>query len=312
MSKRTVFTTLTPLPTGISRETVMQTLQDHLEMIDLNPLVEERHPIKCPANATAEEYNCTWYQLTDKINYLPGGLYTGKVSYNVSFHNLPIGLQTHCYAPMGLDIKGKWTLGGTLPGEPRQAVELGLGAPKEGLWLREDVDMRCNMLMTGFVKKTLKKAHAKLVDRLVEKAHALETNAYNEALRRASLPASPGSQGSSRFQSSPELGYARSHNSVSSYRTERLSHQTQPSERLSYQTQPTERSSYQTKPTEQFSYQSKVPPGFQDRDLGYQKANAYHQIEMPAGQDEPAELYARDPAMPSPLKSKRSFAYEME
>lgn len=103
----------------------------------------------------------------------------GKVTYSACFHDLTMGLQTHVFAPMGLDIKNKWTLGGNLPGEPREAVELGLGVPKAGLWLREDVDMRCNMLMTGFVRKTLKKAHATLVGRLVEKSHILETEAEN-------------------------------------------------------------------------------------------------------------------------------------
>ncbi len=179
MSKRTVFTTLTSLPVGISRETVLETLHSHVEMIDLNPLVEERHPIKAPAKATPEEFHCIWYSLTDKVSYLPGGLMTGKVTYSACFHDLSNGLQTHCYAPMGLDIKGKWTLGGTLPHEPKEAVEMGLGAPKNGLWLREDVDMRCNILMTSFVKKTLKKAHATLVDRLVEKSHLLEADIHN-------------------------------------------------------------------------------------------------------------------------------------
>ena len=148
-------------------------------MIDLNPLVEERHPIKAPPKATPEEFHCIWYSMTDKIQYLPGGLYSGNVTYSACFHDLLNGLQTHCYAPMGLDIKGKWTLGGTLPHEPREAVEMGLGAPKQGLWLREDVDMKCNIIMTSFVKKTLKKAHATLVERLVEKSHLLETEAHN-------------------------------------------------------------------------------------------------------------------------------------
>ena len=148
-------------------------------MIDLNPLVIERHPIKPPSNASHEEFHCQWYSLTDRVQYLPGGLIQGKVSYTACFHDLTMGLQTHVLAPMGLDIKNKWTLGGNLPGEPREAVELGLGVPKAGLWLREDVDMRCNMLMTGFVKKTLKKAHATLVGRLVEKSHIMEAAAEN-------------------------------------------------------------------------------------------------------------------------------------
>lgn len=141
MSKRTVFTTITPLPAGVSRAVVMETLKSHTEMIDLNPLVIERHPIKPPPNATPEEYHCVWYSLTDRVSYLPGGLASGQVTYTCCFHDLKDGLQTHCYAPMGLDIKGKWTLGGSLPGEPIAPVELGVGAPLHGLWLREDVDV---------------------------------------------------------------------------------------------------------------------------------------------------------------------------
>ncbi|KAH6673717.1 hypothetical protein B0J14DRAFT_654375 [Halenospora varia] len=200
MSKRTVFTTITPLPAGISRQTVMETLHDHLEMIDLNPLVEERHPIKPPPNSTAEEYHCQWYALTDKVQYLPGGLASGKVTYNCCFHDLTNGLQTHCYAPMGLNIKGKWTLCGSLPGEPVAPVELGVGAPLSGLYVREDVDMKCNIMMTGFVKKTLRKAHASLVDRILVKAQivdaALENQRINDKVLSGSVPPSLSSRNS--------------------------------------------------------------------------------------------------------------------
>ena len=182
MSKRTVFTTVTPLPPGITRETVLETLHNHVEMIDLNPLVTERHPIKPPPEATAEEFHAQWYSVTDKINYLPAGLYSGAVTFSCCFHDLPDGLQTHIHAPMGLNIKGRWTLGGTLPGEPRQPVELGLGVPKTGLWLREDVDMKVNFMMTKFVKANTKKAHGTLVGRLIEKAHLVEADIHNSGL----------------------------------------------------------------------------------------------------------------------------------
>ncbi|KAL8760758.1 MAG: hypothetical protein Q9184_003066 [Pyrenodesmia sp. 2 TL-2023] len=180
MSKRTVFTTITPLPQGITRETVIETLHNHFEMIDLNPLVIERHPIKAPRKASPEEYHSIWYHVVDKINYFPG--YQGRTEFDVCFHDLKNGLQTHCFAPLGLDIKDKWTIGGTLPHEPKEPVELGLGEPKDGLWLREDVDMKCNLMATSFVKKTLKKAHGTLVERLVEKAHIRESEIHNSRL----------------------------------------------------------------------------------------------------------------------------------
>ncbi|POS69928.1 hypothetical protein DHEL01_v211677 [Diaporthe helianthi] len=170
MSKRSVFTTISPLPADIAREVVVNFLHNHLEMIDLNPLVKERHPIKPPPDAPEDELKCVWYSLTDRISYLPGGLASGDISYTCAFHDIPDGIQTHCRAPLSVDIREKWTLCGTLPGEPPEPVELGIGAPATGLYIREDVDLRCNLLMTGFVKKNLKKSHATLVEHLVEKA----------------------------------------------------------------------------------------------------------------------------------------------
>jgi hypothetical protein len=88
---------------------------------------------------------------------------------------------------MGLNIRGKWTLGGSLPGEPVAPVELGLGAPISGLYLREDVNMKCNIMMTSFVKKTLKKAHSHLVDRLLVKAQIVDASTSNRLLSEKSL-----------------------------------------------------------------------------------------------------------------------------
>jgi hypothetical protein len=102
MSKRTVFTTITPLPPGITRQIVLDFLHDHLEMIDLNPLVKERHPIPTPPHAEPDEVTCRWFSLTDKISYLPG--VNGDVTYTCAFNDLPNGLQTHCYAPAGLGM----------------------------------------------------------------------------------------------------------------------------------------------------------------------------------------------------------------
>lgn len=118
----------------------------------------------------------------DKVNYLPGGIASSSVSYHACFHDLPEGLQTHVYAPLGLNIRAKWSVGGSLPGEPRVPVEMGIGAPREGLYIREDVHMKCNIMMISFVKKTFKDSHSKMVDRLVERAHILESQQANERL----------------------------------------------------------------------------------------------------------------------------------
>lgn len=173
MSKRTTFTTVSPLPPDVTREAVIGFLHNHQEMIDLNPLIIERHPIAAPAHAGPEERECRWWSMTDRISYLPGGLASGQVTYTAAFNDLPDGVQTHVYAPMGTDIRERWSLAGTLPGEPPAPVEIGIGAPAHGLYLREDVDLRCNFLMASFVRKTLTRAHGTLVEKLVQKARKL-------------------------------------------------------------------------------------------------------------------------------------------
>ncbi|KAL2015022.1 hypothetical protein VTK56DRAFT_6522 [Thermocarpiscus australiensis] len=202
MSKRTVFTTITPLPAGVTRQVVLDFLHNHEEMINLNPLVKERHPIPTPPHAPADEQDCRWYSLTDKISYLPGGLMAGNVTYTCAFHDLPSGLQTHCYAPAGLTIRDKWTVGGSLPGEPAPPVELGLRVPPTGLYLREDVEMRCNVIMTSFVRKTLKKSHAALVDRLKIKAQIASTGARSRSSGSRGASSEPDSLTTSTSMSS--------------------------------------------------------------------------------------------------------------
>lgn len=185
MAKRSVFTSITPLPLGLSRSAAIAFLHDHTRMIELQPLVQEQHRIPPPPHSPEEERGCAWYSLTDKVavasSFLPDGLAAGRhmtmtmtVTYTCGFHDLARGLQTHCYAPMGVETRSKWSIGGCAPGEPAEPAELGLGAPPSGLYLRHDVDLRCSILMASFVKKTIARSHAVLVDRLSRAARNLD------------------------------------------------------------------------------------------------------------------------------------------
>ena len=80
MQKTSTFTTVTPLPAGVSRQSVLDTYHNHLEMIDLNPLVVDRFPCKPPNFAPAEEYYATWYTIKG----------TDDASTNCSLHLSPI------------------------------------------------------------------------------------------------------------------------------------------------------------------------------------------------------------------------------
>jgi hypothetical protein len=163
---RSLITSITPLSSGTGRAAAVAFLHDHVRMIRLNPLVIRLQKTTPPPDASADEYDCAWYEITDEISYLPGGLYKGEVTYKACFNDLPNGIQTHTFAPAGLDLRGKWIVGGNEPGEPREKLELGTDAPREGLYVREDVDMRCNFLLTGFVKKNLIKSHKVVMDKL--------------------------------------------------------------------------------------------------------------------------------------------------
>lgn len=61
-----------------------------------------------------------------------------------------------------------------MPGEPREPMEIGVDKPREGLYLREDVDVKCNVIFSSFVKRNMKKNHAILVKRLLKRVGVLQ------------------------------------------------------------------------------------------------------------------------------------------
>ncbi|KAH8173371.1 hypothetical protein LIA77_07626 [Sarocladium implicatum] len=209
MPQRTSFTTISPLPPSIRRAQAVAFLQDHLNMIDLNPLVKRRKPIDPPSHCPPDERHCTWYAITDSISYLPGGLYDGEVNYTAAFNDLPgQGMQSHSYAAMGVEIQGKWTVGGNEPGEKPEPRELGSEAPREGLYLREECEVKCNMIMTRFIKKTILKSHGKLMSSLIEKAASYPVGNNDNSRGRRERPSNvhPGRHGSGAGRSaSPSL-----------------------------------------------------------------------------------------------------------
>ncbi|KAK4897117.1 hypothetical protein LTR27_005010 [Elasticomyces elasticus] len=169
-------TNITPLPPSITREIALALLHDHSAMIELNPLVLRHEPTTAPPNATPEEeVKCKWILITDTISYLPGA--KSELSYKAGFYNLPYGIQTHCFAPGGVNLKAIWRVGGNQAGETPEAPELGIAKPSSGLYLREDVEVRCNVFISGFVKKNLKKAHGTLVEKLLSRHRDSPENA---------------------------------------------------------------------------------------------------------------------------------------
>lgn len=173
---KTLYTTIEPIPSHIPRQLAIELLQSHGELITLNPLVIEYHPIKAPRDAPNDEYYSTWYEIHEKIQFVPGigKMGTGKVNFRGCFHDMPWGVQTHMYVPFGVDLRHKYQIKGNQPGEPPEPKELGSNAPSEGLYLRVDTQIKCNMTMVGFIKKELKAASKTMLDRMLKKAELID------------------------------------------------------------------------------------------------------------------------------------------
>jgi hypothetical protein len=189
LRKKEVYTHITPIPLHIPRQLAIDILHSHSEIITLNPLVLEHKPIKAPRDAKADEFYSTWYEITERIQYIPGAgkLGSGKISFKGCFHDMPWGLQTHILAPMNIDMRNNWRIAGSQPGEPPETKELGLGAPAEGLYLREDIEIKCNITLVSFVKGQMKAASKILVDRLIKKAELLDAGVLHAMMENGRL-----------------------------------------------------------------------------------------------------------------------------
>jgi len=176
LSKKTQYVQITPIPSFIPRQLAIDFLHSHSEILELNPLTTGYEAIKAPRDAPADEFYSTWYEISQRIQYIPGAgkLGSGAIKFRGVFHDLPFGLQTHTYAPANVDLRNKWQICGNQPGEPPEPKELGSNAPPEGLYIREDVEIKCNVAMVSFVKKEMKAAAKIMLERLVKKAELLD------------------------------------------------------------------------------------------------------------------------------------------
>lgn len=191
MGKKSVYTKITPLPSNVPRQLALDMLHSHVEVIELNPLVTGVKSVDAPRDAVPDEYFSQWYEISEIITW--GFGIKKKIAFKGVFHDQPWGLQTHVYAPMGVDMRNRYSIGGNQPGEPREARELGLDIPHDGLYLREDVEITCGVPMTmGFVKKEAKAATGIMIQRLTRKAELLDEGKlhamFEQGLLKTSKP----------------------------------------------------------------------------------------------------------------------------
>ncbi|KAJ5666938.1 hypothetical protein N7462_011347 [Penicillium macrosclerotiorum] len=189
MKKKETYTIITPIPSCVPRQLALDILHSHGEIITLNPLVLSYQPIKAPRDAPADEYYSTWYEITERVQYIPGlgKMGSGKISFKGCFHNVAWGLHTHTYVPLGIDLLNKYHIEGNQPDEPLDLRDRPSGAPDSGLYLREVVKISCNITMMSFVKNQLKAASKILVDRLIKKAELLDAGVLQAMMENGKL-----------------------------------------------------------------------------------------------------------------------------
>ncbi|PHH69813.1 hypothetical protein CDD80_6471 [Ophiocordyceps camponoti-rufipedis] len=187
LRRKVAYTVVTPIPGFIPRQLALDILHAHSEVITLNPLVLSHRPVPAPRTAATDEYYSTWYEIVERIQCLPG--VGGTISFVGCFHDMPWGLQTHVYAPMGIDLRNRYRIAGNQPGiEPPDAHrELGLDAPADGLYLREDIEIRCNFALTSFVRAQLKAASKEMIRRFIKKAELLDAGILQAMMDRGRL-----------------------------------------------------------------------------------------------------------------------------
>jgi hypothetical protein len=215
LRKKETFTIITPIPGFIPRQLAIDILHSHSEVITLNPLVLEHKPIPAPRDAQSDEFYSTWYEITERIQYVPGlgKMGSGVIKFSGCFHDMPWGLQTHIYAPLNVDLRNKYRIAGNQPGvEPPEQPEIGLaalGAPSDGLYLREDIEIKCNVAIVGFVKAQLKAASKEMVQRIIKKAELLDAGVLHAMIENGKLRTINPADRSNTFTSpTPSFQYA--------------------------------------------------------------------------------------------------------
>lgn len=83
-----------------------------------------------------------------------------------------------------------------------ETKELGSGAPASGLYLREDIEIKCNPAMVSFVKKEMKASSKTMVDRLVKKAELIDAGVLSAMFDDGKLKTMNPADRSQTFQTS--------------------------------------------------------------------------------------------------------------
>jgi hypothetical protein len=107
-----------------------------------------------PSDESATDLSTT-YSITDRIEYLPFGLYTGNVTVTASFTDQDDGVATTRHAPFGFTIKERWV------------VREGSSSSADQVITKElvlNVELIANKLVLPLFKSMMEKNHEGYID----------------------------------------------------------------------------------------------------------------------------------------------------
>ncbi|GME36822.1 hypothetical protein GTA08_BOTSDO09983 [Neofusicoccum parvum] len=151
----TTFTTTVSvaLPPGTARQDAVRLLHDHALVIELGPLLARYARVE-DDDGPGPGPGVDRYTITEKLAYLPWGLWDGELDVRAEFVDTADGVRTTARAPLGFVGMGEWV------------VKDGEGG---GLVLEETVRSTCPVGMRWFVEGTMRRSHETLLARFVER-----------------------------------------------------------------------------------------------------------------------------------------------
>lgn len=157
------FKVSTPIPAGVTEETMMSVIQDYENMFKLQPLIVKSREVPVPD--TEIDYEDPHFKLgdpmkgyiiTDRLQIIPGidAAHT-FIDYPALLQTSADGVRSLAHAAAGVVVKGFWH------------VERASGS-EDGLVLVEDTVAEAFVLLMPFVKNTMETAHRELSKKLVD------------------------------------------------------------------------------------------------------------------------------------------------
>ena len=179
MGFRTSFHTLvtTPIPADVDAKAIIGAFHDHGFIITMQPIVS-RYEIRDRDPTTGQ----ITYDVWEKINLLPFGLWKYELQFTTSFADKRDGTVGWVEAPMGFDSEATYTV---KPGEQWDG--------EGGGWvIEESIETTCPILLKWFVESTMVPVRQKMHEQIIDSVRKREKSERERENRRSEVSRASG------------------------------------------------------------------------------------------------------------------------